>query len=159
MVPQKKCELLFLMKYTTCLRGILKRIRAPQRKNMKRAAHSRVPSISGWVGFGVFGAHIPKSGFAKKKTKKIPGACVPAAELDVVFDTGAGFPENIRSWWFRNPVNSPVDSVEVGSLLSYCLQRFIHLRWLGMGFFHQQYLLFGEQTYCLMEEIHQWIRN
>ena len=26
---------------------------------------------------------------------QIPGACVPAAELDVVFDTGAGFPENI----------------------------------------------------------------
>ena len=95
---------------------------------------------------------------SQKNNEKIPGACVPAAELDVVFDTGAG----VRKTYVVDGSEirrSPVASVEVGSLLSYCLQRFIHLRWLGMGFFHQQYLLFGEQTYSLMEEIHQWIGN
>ena len=40
------------------------------------------------------------------------------------------------SWWFRNPVNSPL---EVGSL-SHNLQVFLlHPRWVPRFFFHQQY--------------------
>ena len=36
------------------------------------------------------------------------------------------YPRMKYGWWFRNPVNSPV---EVGSLYHY-LQGFIHVRWL-----------------------------